>query len=393
MSALSMLCRQSSIVHFITKRWLVLGYMVLLTGLFWLPSGSAYTKVFYALVALPALLGLALKPKRLSDLLREPLVLVVLAISAWLLASLAWSGTDNDLTGLAKRPLYLFLFIAACCLIVMESRELLLGTLRAAAVVATLAALVNLTLFLMEPPIDGRLTGVAALRNALLTSHVLGMFFTYWVAIWLSRDLARSWFPLLMAIPLLLALLATGSRTPLMALTLVSVWMLLMTPRRAAVLVATISLTAAISLIATPELLLQRGASFRPQIWAEALRQAQDHLWIGHGYDSTLVFNIEGLDYSLGDPHNIELAVLLELGLVGLILWLAMYGLGLLRCLRQRKDKGFQIASAMLIYGFSAGLTEGSSFLSRPNESWFLIWIPLTLVMALSIHQRSLERT
>ncbi len=380
-----------SFINFTVRRWLVLGYLVLLTGLFWLPSGSAYTKAFYAFIALPALLGLVMTPKRLGDLLREPLVLAVLALSAWLLTSLFWSGTDDDLGGLAKRPLYLLLFIVACCMIIMESRELLLGALRAAAVVATIAALVNLVTFFIEPPVDGRLTGLAALRNALLTSHVLGMFCTYWVASWLSRDLARDWLPALMAIPLLIALLATGSRTPLMALTLVSFWMLLMTPQRAAMLVAAIVSIAAICLIAAPELLLQRGASFRPQIWADALSQAQDHLWIGYGYDSTFIFSVEGLGY-MRDPHNVELAVLLELGLVGLGLWLTMYGLALLRCLRQRMDKGFQIASAMLVYGFAAGLTEGSSFLSRPNESWFLIWIPLALIIALSIHQRNMER-
>ncbi|MNM97785.1 hypothetical protein D3C81_1103000 [compost metagenome] len=95
---------------------------------------------------------------------------------------------------------------------------------------------------------------------------------------------------------------------------------------------------------------------------------------------------------TMSDPHNVELAVLLELGLVGLLFWLLMYGYGLWRCFAQRRQREFQIASAMLVYGFGAGLTEGSSFLSRPNESWFLIWIPLSLVAALSISQRALDK-
>jgi hypothetical protein len=36
----------------------------------------------------------------------------------------------------------------------------------------------------------------------------------------------------------------------------------------------------------------------------------------------------------------------------------------------------------------ACGLTEGSNFLSRPNENWFLIWIPLALVAALSAAKR-----
>jgi hypothetical protein len=42
----------------------------------------------------------------------------------------------------------------------------------------------------------------------------------------------------------------------------------------------------------------------------------------------------------------------------------------------------------LVVYGLSAGLSEGSNFFSRPNENWFLIWIPLSLVAALSISQR-----
>jgi hypothetical protein len=65
-----------------------------------------------------------------------------------------------------------------------------------------------------------------------------------------------------------------------------------------------------------------------------------------------------------------------------------MYGLALQRCWQHKHQAKFQLASALIVYGLSAGLTEGSNFFSRPNENWFLIWIPLSLVAALSIHQR-----
>ncbi len=380
-----------AVSHFVVRRWLVLGYLALLTGLFWLSNGSLYTKVFYALVAFPALLALIQNPRRLGVLVREPLLLAFLAFSAWLLISLTWSGTDNDPEGLAKRPLYVFMLFASSALIILEDRELFLRVFRAGAVLATVAALVNLFLYFMEPPPDWRLVGAGALRNPLLTSHVFGMFCAYWIAVWLARDARQDWLPILFCLPILAALMATGSRTPLMALALMSLWMLIMVPRRAAYLVAAGIIVVVASFLAFPELLLQRGVSFRPQLWTDALHQVGQHLWIGTGYDSSFTFQAEGLG-TMRDPHNVELAVVLELGLVGLLLWLLMYGFGLWRCLSQRKQPGFQIASAMLIYGIGAGLTEGSSFLSRPNESWFLIWIPLSLVAALSISQRALDK-
>ncbi|MNF39253.1 hypothetical protein D3C84_202200 [compost metagenome] len=372
----------------IVRHWLALGYLVLLTGLFWVANGSLFTKFYYGLIAAPALFALILAPHNLRPILREPIVLVFLAFSAWLLLSLSWTQADDGLGGLAKRPLYVFMMFAACALIACKDEQLLLKTLRIGALLAVLAALINLYFHFTTASAGARLIGTGALRNPLLTSHVLGFFCTYWIAAWLTRCERHDWLPILLALPLLVALLATGSRTPLLALALTSLWMLLMTGRRALYLVAALILAAAISMVFMPELLLQRGLSFRPQLWSEAIRQASEHLWIGHGFDSKFVFNIEGLGWTLSDPHNVELAVLLELGLVGLSLWLLMYGLILLRCLQQRHQGKFQLASALVVYGLSAGLSEGSNFFSRPNENWFLIWIPLSLVAALSISQR-----
>lgn len=380
--------------NLIVRYWLVLGYLVLLTGLFWVANGSLFTKFYYGLVATPALLALLVAPRNLWPILREPMILVFLAFSAWLLLSLSWTRADDGLGGLAKRPLYVFMMFAACALIAYKDQQLLLKTLRIGALLAALAALINLYIYYVAgPPAGGRLIGSGALRNPLLTSHVLGFFCMYWIAAWLTRSERRDWLPLLLALPLLAALLATGSRTPLLALTLTSLWMLLMSGRRALYLVAGLVLAAGIIMALEPELLLQRGLSFRPQLWSEAIRQASEQLWIGHGYDSKFAFNIDGLGWTLSDPHNVELAVLLELGLVGLSLWLLMYGLVLLRCLQQRHAGNFQLASALVVYGLSAGLTEGSNFFTRPNESWFLIWIPLSLVAALSINQRLQDKS
>jgi O-antigen ligase len=379
---------QSRLDNLIVRHWLTLGYLVLLTGLFWVTDGSLFTKLYYGLVAAPALLALIIAPHNLRSILREPMVLAFLAFSGWLLFSLFWTRADDGLGGLAKRPLYIFMMFASCALIACKDEQLLLKVLRISAILATLAALINLYLYFATPSAEGRLIGTGALRNPLLTSHVLGFFCTYWIAAWLTRSERHDWLPILLTLPLLAALLATGSRTPLLALTLTSVWMLAMSGRRSLYLVAALVVAAGVSLVLMPELLLQRGLSFRPQLWSEAISQAGDHLWIGHGYNSKFIFAVEGLNRTLSDPHNVELAVLLELGLAGLGLWLLMYGLALQRCWQHKHQAKFQLASALIVYGLSAGLTEGSNFFSRPNENWFLIWIPLSLVAALSIHQR-----
>ncbi|WP_252274977.1 O-antigen ligase family protein [Pseudomonas subflava] len=369
-------------------RWLTLGYFLLLTGLFWLPNPSAHTKVYYAAMAAPALLAMILAPRVLGEMLREPIVLAYLGLAAWLLLSLTWTTSDSSLTSLAKRPLYVFMAIASCTLIALRDQALLMKALRFAAIAASLAALINVTYHLWTSP-SVRMVGGGALRNSLLSSHVFGFFLTFWVASWASRNEQRQWLPLLLAAPLLAACLATGSRTSLMALVIVCGWLTFFSWQRGRVLIGALAAVTALVVVLAPDWLLQRGVSFRPELWTDALRQALEAFWIGHGYDSRFVFDVPG-HTPLTDPHNVELAVLLELGIVGLIAWLSMHLLSLWRCYRQRHLPRFQIASALLIYGLAAGLTEGSNFLARPNESWFIIWIPLSLIAALSISHRGL---
>ncbi|WP_249909653.1 O-antigen ligase family protein [Pseudomonas fulva] len=379
---------RTCLYDFIATRWLVGGYLVLLTGLFWVSDGSQYTKLYYALIAAPALVGVLLMPQQIKPLLREPVVLCFLALSAWLLISMGWSRTDDGFGSLAKRPLYVLMLFVGCALIALRNEDLLLKTLRIGAAIGALAALLNVFWFIYTAAPGARMIGAGALRNPLLTSHVLGFLCTYWIAAWLSRNERRDWLPILMTLPLLAALLATGSRTPLMGLALTSVWMLLMSGRRAVYLVASLLLGALAAYLIAPEVILQRGMSYRPELWSDAWRQAGLHPWLGAGYESKFEFDIPGVGHLLHDPHNVELAVLLELGMIGLGAWAAMYGFALARCLRLRALPQFQIASALLIYGVCAGLTEGGNYLSRPNESWFLIWIPLALLGALSIRYR-----
>ncbi len=81
--------------------------------------------------------------------------------------------------------------------------------------------------------------------------------------------------------------------------------------------------------------------------------------------------------------------VLYYVGIIGLLPWLFFLLWGLLSSWRQRVQPMLIIASTWLIFGIGAGLTEGGGIISRPKEHWFLLWIPLALIAALSINQRA----
>ena len=374
--------------YFISNYWLPTGYLVLLTGLFWLPERSLYSKSYYALIALPSLLLLFIQTKRLTLLLREPIILTYIIFSTWLIISTTWNNSEHQLLSLTKRPIYVFMLFAGCAAMAVSQAKLSLRrSFFFAAILIVPAAAYNLFIYFSDS-VQLRLIGSGSLSNPLLTSHLLGLFCTYWFARWTFIP-QQQMLAITCGFTLFITLLATGSRTPLLALASTCIWLATIRPtRRTVVLTLTLIVATAVILAWAPEIIMQRGLSYRPNIWSEAFRQYLESPWLGKGYGSPLSIQVAGLSTVFSDPHNIVLAIALELGAAGLLLWCLMYAVALGTCIRHRTNADFSIASAMLIYGLMSGMTEGSNFLSRPNESWFLTWIPLALLAGLSIRDR-----
>lgn len=376
---------------------LPVGWFTLLTGMFWIVDRSYYHKLYYLLLAFPAFVALALRPRCLADLLRNPLVIGFLVFSGYMLLSLLWSDTDNAVSGLVKRPLYVFLLFAACALMAQRSLDTLMKPLQLAALASTLAALGTLLWFfrcnqeqLLHDGLVVRLSGYGALYNALLTSHVYGFFAAWWLGRWLIDKRALPAVPAISLLLLAILLLATGSRTPLVGLGISLLWLTLITRSRKGILVMA-CLVVAILLVFHfhPDTLTQRGYSYRPQIWAEALRQFQESPWFGHGMEHAIRIKLDAFPNAFADPHNIQLAILICGGLTGWAMWVAMYGMALAYCIRERHCPLVRCISATIVFGLTAGMTEGGAYLSRPKEHWFLGWIPLAMLAGLWIARRT----
>jgi O-antigen ligase len=369
------------------------GWFCLLTGMFWISDRTYYHKLYYLLVALPTFVALLCRPQVLVDLLRNPLVQCFVLFSAYMLLSLLWSDTDNSASGIIKRPLYIFLLFSICALLAQRSLDHLARPTQLAALASSLCALGSLLWFLhdnynlsLQGVAEVRLAGYGALYNPLLTSHVYGFFAAWWMACWLSDQRKLPFIPVTSILILSILILATGSRTPLVGLGVALLWLTLLNVNRKALLVlACVACAGAIVLYVHPEALLQRGYSYRPQIWGEAIRQFEESPWFGHGLEHPIRIKLEEIPYAFADPHNIQLAVLICGGLAGWALWILMYAVALGYCVRERHCAKVRAISALLVFGLTAGMTEGGSFISRPKEHWFLIWIPLAMLAGLWI--------
>lgn len=373
----------------ICRHVLPIGLIMLLTGMFWIGDRSDYHRLFYALVAFPTFLALLIKPARILQGAHNAIFLAFLAFSGYMLLSVSWSGTDKSLGTLLKRPLYIALLFYCVALLAVTAPTRLNTALRTSIAGAACAALFSLTIFYGGDG-RGRFDGYGALYNPLLTSHVYGCFAALALGFISCAQLKRDLALFLIALVILVAmLLATGSRTPLVGVTATVAWIVVIrADRRAFCMLAACGMTAILLIALMPESVTSRGLSYRPEIWKEAWTQISQRVWLGHGFDHPMSFPIEGIKDAFADPHNIELAVLFSGGLAGLALWLWLYAVTFRFAFRNRHVPLVVAASAALVYGFASGLTEGNSFMSRPKEHWFLIWIPFALLAGASLAKR-----
>lgn len=371
--------------------WILpIGLLLLLSSLFFVTNRNVLHKFYYGLFSAPTLLLLCLRPREIKELLREPLVIAFLVFCAWALTSLLWSPEQHPDTDLFKRPLHTFMLFAGCGLLLHYRNELFKPIFFSAAVIALVVCLFNLVAFIkgFEPGMR-MIGGRGALDNPLLSSHVFGFFCVYWLYVCVTTQrLHVLWFSVPAMAIMTAAVLATGSRTPLVALTLTILWITFVSRnRRSALLIAGLVVGAAGLLLIYPELITSRGSSFRFELWSMSLQRIAEHPWIGHSYDSELYLSLADGN-ELREPHSFALGVLYYVGIIGFIPWIFMLAWGLFKGFKQRAQPLFILASSLLMYGIGAGLTEGGGILSRPKEHWFLLWIPLAIIAGLSVAQR-----
>lgn len=378
------------IFDFICLWMLPAGYFLLLCSLFFLPDRSLLHKLYYGLFSIPTLMALLMRPRAFKELLREPIFVALLLFAGWALLSLLWSPGDDGFASKLKPPLHLLMLFVGCYLLVRYRSESIQPLLFSAAVVALIATIYYLYLFagIYEP--GTRLIGGGAFDNPLLSSHLFGFFCAYWLS--LSMTCKRPqilWLSLPAMVIMFAAVIATGSRTPLVALTLAALWLSFICWNRRSVLLLGIMAAGGVAvLMLFSNMLFDRGNSYRFEIWQFVLQKIAERPWLGHGYDADLTVDV-GMGYTLAEPHNFALGVLYYVGIIGLIPWLFFQAWALLSSWRQRVQPLLIIASTWLVFGIGGGLTEGGGILSRPKEHWFLLWIPLALIAALSINQRA----
>ncbi len=138
------------------------------------------------------------------------------------------------------------------------------------------------------------------------------------------------------------------------------------------------------------ELVLPRGDSFRPQIWAAALNRLEEaNLLVGLGVNASDDFVIDGVTFL--HPHSMYLAALYQGGIVGLLLFLCLASVAMAALLRSYQLPEAKLGLALLAIAMPSFLLDGHELLDKISATWLLFWLPVAIAVSLSSVQRPRE--
>jgi len=370
----------NSIFESLLGRWLQLGVLICLVGLMCLPSFSAYKNLIYIFLYLPALI-LMFSNQNFLEQLKSKLTLLFVSFVLLGAVSVYWSDSGDELTRV-KRVLFVLLFAAgviACEYLKPKALEELLYLGAAVAAVSAGYALYSFY-FVESAHLFSRMSGYGLLDHSILSVFVYGFFCIVAIVALLDQRVGPKFSIVLglSAVVLILYIFSTHTRGGIAALFCALVVYLGVSKSTLSRVVGVCILFVFMALgVYLFDSLVSRGVSLRPDLWLAGYDLAMQAPWLGHGVGSDYNIMI-GLRRSFDHPHNMLVNILLDVGWVGLILWLSLYG-WLLQHLIRSSLKVRGLAISLLTFAFVAALFDGDGPFVRPRAVWFISWVPLLL--------------
>lgn len=386
---------------------IAVGLFVVLCGMFFVDRGPYKTLVYDFLVIPAGIYSLFNFRKMLADYARGAMLFVFAALLFISLSSL-WGSGDFTLSAAVRRWMLYWISGYALFYLYHYHLELFLKVLIVSSAVAALVTIFWMWdyYFVIDYPIGHRFMsgtmdsfdfyrgqGYGAIFNPLLFSHVL-QFYLVAILILLSSAWSLTYAHkvtlIFSAIIFLLALAVSQTRMALGLFYLICAYSVIWRYRMKGALMVIGSLVVLVLfLLSYGAFLLERGSSYRFDIWYAIIIQTMENPWLGYGFGSDVVVSPKGVDHTWYDTHNIYLSVLYYSGYAGLLLLLASFinlyreSRGLL-CSRY----AFNLWLIVLVFG---GFTDGGGLLSRPSEHWFNLVLPCMLMIAI-LRSDSLNR-
>lgn len=358
--------------------WLILGMAVMPAGVSYNP-GKAYQYVLVLTLCLPALALIVARPRRSLALLRQPLVPWAVVLLAWGCVSLAWTNAVRPADE-AARDVSILLFLVAWWWTLSGNERLISRLLVICGMAMAPVAVAAFIHYEMNPPLDGRMAGFGVMANANLAAGGMGAALI-WLWPWQLRTRAMRIARWVAVAVLALFVLLTLTRSAWVALFVALAAMVVCRGggRTRLYLGLLLLLGGLLALLGLP-VLLERGWSLRPQIFAGALKLFLERPLLGHGQGA--VFEIPVGAEVLTHAHNMFSQLAVELGLPGLLLWSGIWlALGW-RAWRHRHEVMGQIVVGLWMFAMVMVQFDLPHLLDSPRPGWLITWLPLALSLS-----------
>jgi O-antigen ligase len=366
--------------------WLVLGMVVMPSGVSFNP-GRGYQNSLIVLLYLPALLLACLRRGAVWRALWPlPAFRVMLLLMAWAMLSLSWAHLlrSSDEVGRIISPLVFVLAWQAWA--GWRPREGL-RLLYLAGIAVAACALVYGILFTLHHQPGDRIVGPGVIGTSNYAAAAMGA-----VGVWMAQlPVQRRALELLrwLAVAALLVFVGlTQSRGIWLALLLCVLLAPLWNPGwKSRVLAISVALLALLAGVFALPLLTERGASFRPQIFAKSVEMIALHPWSGIGQGTPFIIDLG--TQQLTHSHNLLTQAAIELGLPGLLLVVAMWLLVAWEGWRGRDEASGRLVLAQWVFSSVVVQFDLPQLLDSPRPGWLLIWLPFALALGLACRRYS----
>lgn len=365
--------------------WASIGLLVLLCGAWVLPNNKLYHQMIIFLLWLPAVLALFHRDFRL--MLKQPECILFAIFVAWTLLVLMVEGGDN-IFGKSKVTLYVALTLLGVLLAAQNRKWRVESMLLYASIMGGCFAAASWVYFydVSAQPFSGRLIAIGLWDTAIMAAHAVGALLILGVFT-LQTKRFNPWMMALLLIPALgYALFLGFSQTRGVWIGLLACLLVMgvaRPSRMAGGLIILVVLGLTSIAVFKPEILLQRGVSFRPELWNGGIQLMLDHWMVGLGFHEYLI-PVPEIGQAFKHPHNLFLDIGVRLGVPGLLLfgwlWLAVGWRGWV----SRAQPLGQVLLALWVFSGASLMTDGIGLWLKPNADWLITWLPIALSIVLA---------
>lgn len=363
--------------------WALLGLLTMLCAPWVLPTNKLYHQALIFLLWLPGLLALAYAGFR--RLLLQPEMVLFLLLAVWTLL-LAVSHAGGETLNEFKLPFYVFLFLLGILAAAQHKHYSIEQQLLVAAVVAGPFALWSLIDFYLISETNGRrVIAVGLWDKIIMAAHAVGALTILGLLLGGRPNTKGQWLLCLGAgLPLAAFLLMSQTRGVWLALLASLVVVVLARPTRVSLSCLGLAAVSVLLLaLCAPEFLAQRGFSYRPELLLDGLRLLGDNWSLGLGFnDYWILIESNGLRYR--HPHNLYLDTGIRWGVVGLVLFIVLWGTVAWRAWSQRKSPLGLALLGLWTFSSVALMSDGIGLWFKPNADWLITWLPVALSLVLA---------